>query len=446
MPIDAARFFPQAAGTLPRADRSVRLLVAAGISTYGDWLTVVALGVLLFDLTHRPEAPALYILARFAPRVFGPTLGGSLADRFGPSRVAGWSALGLCALTAAIVVLANTGTIWAILVAVACAGFLGSVAQPGYSACIPRVTPPPRLLRVNALYSGILESSVLVAPVIGALVLPFVQPQLLVAADAVSFGVAGILVLSLRVGPVAAGAWRPRDRSRATTVVARDPMLRALAASFFCSAAAITALQAVLVVAAAERFGQATDVGWLYAAVGAGGVAGSVLLLRWTPRAISARGIAIGFLLEVVPIGLFAVVGGLIPALGLLIVSTAAAALYQTRGQTALQQRVPAELLGRVNGVMRLLLYAGMLVGAIVAVVLVKPIGWSALVLGTAGLSLAAFVPAALTYRRQPRRPDEVTLAGTPMVLVSAQTATASRTSFSIGRPTELPHSLHDPS
>ncbi len=95
---------------------------------------------------------------------------------------------------------------------------------------------------------------------------------------------------------------------------------------------------------------------------------------------------------------------------------------------------------------MRLLLYAGMLVGAIVAVVLVELIGWSALVLGTAAVSVVAFAPAALTYRRQPRRPNEVTLAGTPMVLVSAQTATASRTSFSIGRPTELPHSLHDPS
>jgi MFS family permease len=223
-------------------------------------------------------------------------------------------------------------------------------------------------------------------------------------------------------------------------------MLRALAASYFWSAAAITALQAVLVVAAAQRFGQATDVGWLYAAVGAGGVAGSIALVRWTPRAIGARGVALGFLLEVIPIGLFAVVGGLLPALGLLFVSSAAAALYRTRGQTALQRRVPAELLGRVNGVMRLLLYTGMLVGAVVAVVLVEAIGWTALVLGTAAFSVVAFVPAAMTYRRVPRRPDEVTLAGTPMMLVSAQTATASRTSFSIGRPTELPHSLHDPS
>jgi MFS family permease len=446
MPIDTARFFPRAAETLPRADRSTRLLVAAGISTYGDWLTVVALAVLLFDLTHRPEAPALYILARFAPKVLGPTLGGSLADRYGPSLVAGYSALAQCVLTLAIVVFANTGTIWAILVAVACSGFLGSVAQPAYGACIPRVTSAPRLLRVNALYSGLFESSVLVAPVVGALVLPFIQPQILVAGDAASFGLAGLLVLSLRLAAVEPAPSRSVERSGAAAVVAGDPMLRTLAASFFCSAAAITALQAVLVVAAAQRFGQATDVGWLYAAVGTGGVTGSLVLLRWTPRSIGARGVALGFLLEVVPLGLFALVGGLLPALGLLFVSTAAAALYQTRGQTALQQRVPSELLGRVNGVMRLLLYAGMLVGAMAAVALVEPVGWTALVLGAASASVLAFVPASFAYRRGPRRPDEVTLAGTPMVLVSVQTATASRASFSMGKPTELPHSLHDPS
>jgi MFS family permease len=446
MPIDAARFFPRAAGTAPKADRSARLLFAFGVSTYGDWLTVVALGVLLFDLTHQPEAPALYILARFAPRILGPTLGGSLADRYGPSRVAGWSALGQCLLSVAIVVLANAGIIWAILVAVACNGFLGSVAQPGYSASIPRVTPPPRLLRVNAIYSGLFESSVLVAPVIGALVLPFVRPQVLVAADAVSFAVAGLIVLSLRVRPAEGAAAHASDGVRALAIVAGDPMLRALAASFFCSAAAITALQAVLVVAAAERFGQAADVGWLYAAVGAGGVAGSLVLLRWSPRPIGAKGIAIGFLVEVIPLALFALVGGLFPALTLLFVSTAAAALYQTRGQTALQQRVSVALLGRVNGVMRVLLYAGMLAGAIAAVALVETFGWTALVVVSAAVSVVVFIPAALPYRRAPRRPDEVTLAGTPMVLVSDQTATASRTSFSIGRPTELPHSLHDPS
>ena len=62
--------------------------MAAGTSVYGDWLTTVALLVLLFRLTHSPFGPALYMLARVAPRLVGPFPGGALADRFGPARIA----------------------------------------------------------------------------------------------------------------------------------------------------------------------------------------------------------------------------------------------------------------------------------------------------------------------------------------------------------------------
>jgi MFS family permease len=446
MPIDTSRFSPGLEAQRPRADRSARLLLAAGVSTYGDWFTVVALAVLLFRLTHQPEAPALYILAKVAPRVLGPTPGGFLADRFGPARVAGWCALAQSLLTAAIVVCAAAGAVWPIFAAVAGAQFLGSMAQPGYSACIPRITRPDRLLRVNAIYSGLFESSVLVAPAAGALLLAWIRPDVLIAADAVSFVLAGLLMLSLRVAPVSKGFAAGHARSSALRVVVRDPMLRSLAASFCCSAAAITALQAVLVVAAAERFGQDTAVGWLYAAVGAGGVAGSVALLRWKPRPIGAVGISVGFLLEVVPLALFALVGGLVPALALLAFSTAAAALYQTRGQTALQERVPPEILGRVNGVLRLLLYSGMLAGAVAAVALVDVVGWSTLVIGTTVIAAGVYMVTALVFEIARRRPGEVILAGRPVAQIVDQTATASRTSFSIGRPTELPHSLQDPS
>jgi len=147
-----------------------------------------------------------------------------------------------------------------------------------------------------------------------------------------------------------------------------------------------------------------------------------------------------------VPLALFALVGGLAPALALLAFSTAAAALYQTRGQTALQERVPPEILGRVNGLVRLLLYAGMLAGAVAAVALVDVVGWSSLVIGTTVIAAGVYLLVALGFAVARRRPGEVTLAGTPVVQIADQTATASRTSFSIGRPTELPHSLHDPS
>jgi MFS family permease len=446
MPIDTARFSPRSATTPQKADRSTRLLIAAGVSSYGDWLTVVAVAVLLYRLTGQPEAPALYIFARVAPRVLGPTPGGYLADRLGPARVAGWCALLQGILTGAIVLCATTGLVWAILLAVAGAQFLGSMAQPGYGASIPRVTRPDRLLRVNAIYSGLFESSVLAAPAIGALLLAWVQPEALITADAGSFLVAGVLMLSLRLSPAAAGFFPARGRLTASRVVIRDPVVRTLALSFFCSAAAITALQAVLVVAAAQRFGQDVTVGWLYAAVGAGGVAGSLVLLRSKSRPIGAVGISVGFLLEVIPLGIFALVGWLIPALALLAFSNAAAALYQTRGQTAVQQRVPEELLGRVTGLLRLLLYSGMLAGAIAAVALVDVVGWSVLVVGASAVASAVYLVAALGFSLTDQRPDEVTLAGTPSRQLLDQTATASRASFSIGKPTELPHSLHDPS
>jgi MFS family permease len=242
----------------------------------------------------------------------------------------------------------------------------------------------------------------------------------------------------------------PRDGGSAEApdrllrLVARDPVLRALGASFFWSSATITALQAALVVAAAQRFGQDTSVGWLYAAVGAGGVAGSLVLLHWRPPPISARGIAVGFVIGIAPLGLFALVGALLPALGLLFLSTASEAIYQTRGQTAMQHIVPAEMLGRVGGVMRLLVYSGMLVGAVAAVALVEPIGWPALVAGVAPVSAVAFFPSAVRYRRGTPRADEVTLAGTPAALRSDQIATASRPAFSVGSSTESLHSRHD--
>src|SRR2546428_162090 len=73
---------------------AARFLVASGISFYGDWLTTVALVVLLFRLTGSPTGPALYMLFRVAPRVLGAAPGGALADRYGPVRLATFCAVG----------------------------------------------------------------------------------------------------------------------------------------------------------------------------------------------------------------------------------------------------------------------------------------------------------------------------------------------------------------
>jgi MFS family permease len=368
----------------PRAlSPSVRLLGAAGISFYGDWLTTVALLVLLYRLTHSPIGPTVYMLARVAPRLIGPFPGGALADRYGPARIAATCAVIQGLLTASIVVFAESTLIWPIFVVVALAQLLNSAAQPSYTAMVPRVTGPAGLGRIQGVLSALNASSVLVSPAIGALVLTFAAPEVLIGIDAGTFLVSAALVASLSgVGnTTSVPVLSPRTMAAGVPLVLRDPMLRLLAAAYVSNGAAVTALQAVLVVAAASRFGHDTAVGWLYASVGAGAVIGTLPVMRRTPARVAPQSIVLGTGLELVPLAAFAFVTVLPLAMALLFVSGVGGTLYQTRGAVGLQQRTPRELVGRTSAVVRFGGYLGMLLGAIAAVSLVQPLGWEATLL-----------------------------------------------------------------
>ncbi|MGA7987609.1 MAG: MFS transporter [Candidatus Dormiibacterota bacterium] len=387
------------------SSEAFRLLIGSGTSSYGDWLTTVALLVLLYRLTGSAVGPTVYMLARVAPKVVGPFPGGALADRFGPARVAATCACAQAVLTASIVVFADNRAIWPIYVAVALAQFFGSAAQPCYSALIPRVTTPEHLGRVQGLYSALSGSSILMSPAFGALVLPFTTPQVLIGVDAVTFVIAAVMAATLT--GISEGGSEPlsvRGMSAGVPVVRADPMLRFLTAAYVANAAAVTALQAVLVVAAAQRFGHDTAVGWLYAAVGAGSLLGTLPVIRKTPRRVNTLPIVAATALELIPLALFVFVGVLPVAVVLLFASGIGAALYQTRGVVGLQQRVPQELLGRTMAVIRSAQYVGMLSGALAAVFIVQPLGWEATVLIVCALgAMLLFFTAVTEGRGAPR-------------------------------------------
>jgi predicted MFS family arabinose efflux permease len=361
---------------------AIRFLAAAGVSFYGDWLTTVALVVLLYRVTGSPTGPALYILVRVAPRVLGPAPGGLFADRMGPVRVAVACATAQAVLTASIALFAHYRMVAAIYVAVAGAQFLNSLAQPSYGALIPRLAPKEHLGRINGVYSSLFGSSILVAPAIGALVLPHTTPELLILADAASFVIAAALLATLHLAqPPELDLHSARGFTAGVPIVLRDGMLRSLAVGYLANTAVITALQAVLVVAASQHFGRDVDVGWLYAAVGAGGLLGAVPVIRRTPLHVGRVGIVVATLAEMIPLALFVAVTKLPIAMLLLAVSSFAGTIYQTRGWVGLQQRVTADLLGRTSAVIRFSMYVGMLFGAVAAATMVQPLGWQATVL-----------------------------------------------------------------
>jgi len=179
-------------------------------------------------------------------------------------------------------------------------------------------------------------------------------------------------------------------------------MLRFLASASVANAAAVTALQAVLVVAAAQHFGHDTVVGWLYAAVGAGGLVGTLPVIRRTPSHVGLSWIVGPSVLELAPLAVFVFVTSLPAAMVLLFLSSLGATLYQTRGAVGMQQRVARDALGRASAVIGLAIYVGMLSGALAALALVSAIGWEATVLIVCATSATVLFVAAVSESRAP--------------------------------------------
>jgi predicted MFS family arabinose efflux permease len=355
--------------------RFTRYWIAATLSFYGDWFTTVALVVLLYRLSG-PAAPAGYMLARVLPRVFSSGIGGALADSFAPQVVVAICATLQAVFTVAIIPSARIGAAWAVFGAVVITQFAGGIARPALGALVPRVAPARRLHRANALYSLGFSSSIAVGPALAAPLLGATGPDALLAIDAVTFLVAAGLMLSLRL-PGAGAGWAPSTRglSAGLRAVWQEPVLRIVAAGWMCSAVAVTAASSVLVLIAGST-GDASRVGYLYAAVGCGSVALGIVVLRYRPRMVTREVIVALAILEVVFLALVTLSGAFWTILIALGLSGGTAVVWQTWGATDMQMRADPAKLGRVNAVVVLASSAGMFIGALLALVLVPWAGW----------------------------------------------------------------------
>ncbi len=346
--------------------------MAVFLSAYGDWLTTVALVVVLFQLTRNPAGPAAYILVRVAPRALGPWLGGGLADRFS-ARPVMISAAGVQAVFTGLLIPSHrASSVAALFVVVAIAQFAGALSRPSQGSMLPRLVPNSSLPRANAAYWLFFSSSIFVAPAIGAVLLTRTGPDFLFAVDAATFAVSAVLIATLPRGQGTYEGTRGDDGPHRSSTLAgvrlalHDPVIRGVAAANFSTGVAVTVTQALLVVAAHERYGGDAAVGYLYTAVGVGGTLGGIIALRATPPRPWVRA-AVFFVVvaELVSLAAFSAVSTLIAAFALLAVSSLAGSSFDIWGGTEVQRLAPPGYMGRFNSVIWLSQYSGMLVGAL---------------------------------------------------------------------------------
>jgi MFS family permease len=368
---------------LATTSAGVRVLAAAGISQYGDWLTTVALLTVLYKTTNSAAGPAAYMLFRVGPRVLGAAPGGHLADRYTPQHVTAVLVALQGLLTAALLVAVNSHSNLAIYIAVVATQLAGAASRPLFPALIGIHTPQSRRGLFNSLDQIIFETSLFVAPVLGAVLLTVTSAADVIAVDVGTFALAAAILITLPAstpGGIATTTLGQGAMAGFRFVWAHRP-LRLGAVGFTFSGAVVTLLQSVIVVAAAQRFGGADRVGYCYSAVGVGGIIGGGLALRLRARAVTRTDIYASALCEIAPLALLPLPHSLLPALALLFVSGIGGTLNWTFTTTYMQNHAPVDILGRVSAALITANFAGMLLGAVVALAFAQLFGWPGLLL-----------------------------------------------------------------
>lgn len=381
--------------------RRVELAWAGSVA--GDWAYAVALAVYAYG-AGGAAAVGLVGLIRFVPAAVAAPFAGIIADRFRRERVMlAADLVRAVALAAAAVAVFADAPPALVYVLAAVVSVVAMAFRPAQAAVLPSLARSPDELTAANVASTTIES-------VGSFAGPALGGFLLAATDAgVVFAVtAGTFLWSAAlVSRISTKAREPRppagpgllaEATAGFRAITSDSPLRVLTLLFSAQTLVAGALNVLIVVLALELLdvGNA-GVGWLNAAVGAGGIAGAALALALVGRRRLAGDFGLGLILWGAPIALIAVFPDLVPALVLLAVVGVGNTIADIAGLTLLQRAIPDEVLARAFGVLESLWVGTIGLGAVLVPPLIAALGERGALLATGALLP---VLAALYWRR----------------------------------------------
>jgi MFS family permease len=264
-----------------------RLFAAQVTSLIGTGLTTVALALLAYDLAGGDAGLILGILLALKMVIYvvlAPVIG-AVIGRFDRRRVL----IALDIARAAIVLgLPFVGEIWQVYALFLALHLCAAGFTPTFQATVPEVLPDTaQYTRALALSRLAYDIENLASPGLAALALTVVSYDALFAANAATFALSALLILSVRLPrPGAATARGFVERAtRGVRIFVATPRLRGLVALYLAvSAGGAMAIVNSVVLVRARLGGGESDVALLMAALGAGSMVAALSLPRLLDR------------------------------------------------------------------------------------------------------------------------------------------------------------------
>lgn len=368
-----------------RLGTSSRWLLGSTIfNNVGDGIALAAGPLLVASLTRDPLLVSMALLSQWLPMLLFGVIGGVAADRLDRRRMVVLVDLGRALVLAALVATIAAGAINVALVlgALFVLGTAETFADSASSTLLPSLVPREDLGVANARMQGaFLLTNQLVAPPIGAflfavgMALPFAASAAAVALGAVLISRIAGSVRSERTE--VGGIWA--DTREGVRWLIGHPPMRTLALTIISFNVTFGAAWGVLVLYATEhlRMGE-VGFGLLTTAIGLGGIIGLLSYGSLERRFRLGDIMRVGLLIETATHLVLALTT--VPAVALVTLGVfgAHAFVWGTTSTVVRQRAVPNELLGRVSGVYRVAIVAGLVIGAPIGGLLARTFGITA--------------------------------------------------------------------
>ncbi len=357
------------------------LWVGQFVSSFGDWLAILALfSLIAFRWNGSPEKVAGIFIAFILPfAVLGP-LAGVFVDRWNLKRTMIASDL----LRAGLVVLfALASAAWQVYAVMAAVSTVSCFFMPAMNAAIPRLVKREELLVANSLNAQTIHLTKIVAPAMAGLLVAWAGEKACFYLDAASFVFSAGMIAAVKIGAAQgerplAPAEKPAAEKGLSAVFAefREGFLflhghRALRFVVLAMAATmfiLGAFNALIAVFVRETLHADSKIfGALMSAIGLGTIAGAGWIAKFAQQRSKTLlvvwgifGMGMGVLLLALATNSPAAVACSL-ALGL------AASAVLIPSQTMTQQETPAAMLGRVSSVSISLMTVAQLAGVAIS-------------------------------------------------------------------------------
>ncbi len=374
------------------------LIAGLAASHVGDWMYNLALVTLVYQRTGSALWAGVATAARVVPLVVLGPVGGVVADRFGRRGVMIACDLArlVLMLGLALVAAAHLPVLLAPVIAA-----LATAAGTPYLACVSAVTPKlvhrADLPGANAARSAVTAAGLIAGPALGGvLLLATGSTTVAFAVNALTFAAAAAFTLAIgnrrAFDVVRTEAARPAGlfsdiADGAAALRAHPEAVRLVGADILCSL--VYGMQTVLLVLVARNAGLGLHgYGYLLAAIGAGGLAGTLLAGRVArlPLHVALAGslLMVGVPMLVMPLAHWAPV-----AVALTAFTGAGAICVEVMTETGLQRMLDDEVFGRAYGLALPASIGGIAAGSLVAPLLVSAFGVTTALLACGGVAVA---------------------------------------------------------